>query len=459
MIDLPADCPLPVDGFPADFIWGAATSAYQIEGAPTADGAGLSIWDVFAATPGNIADGTDGRVACDHYHRYREDVALLKALSVGAYRFSIAWTRVLPAGVGAVNSAGLDFYDRLVDELLAAGIQPYATLYHWDLPWELETRGGWLNPDIASWFAEYAAATADRLGDRVRHWFTLNEPWVVSDPGHLRGVLAPGRHDLGSARAAANNLIRAHGSSLAALRSCGDFEVGLAVNLTPQHPATESAADREAAALNHAYINAQFLDPLLRGEHPPEMPRVYGATWQPLSADDLTAASAPIDFIGVNYYLREIVTADPSAGPFPWRTGPTPGAATTAMGWEIYPAGLREILLWLRERYGDRPLLITENGAAFDDPPPEGRSLVDRPRIDYLHAHLTAAQAAIAAGVDLRGYFLWSLLDNFEWQCGYAKRFGIVHVDLPTGERTPKASAAWYGRQIETARGRSIAPQ
>ncbi|MCA9235634.1 MAG: beta-glucosidase [Planctomycetales bacterium] len=448
--DAPADAAT-VDGFPPDFVWGAATSAYQIEGSPTADGAGLSIWDAFARTPGNIGDGTSGDVACDHYRRWREDVTLLKSLGVGAYRFSTAWTRVLPDGTGAVNDAGVAFYDRLVDELLATGITPYVTLYHWDLPLALDMRGGWLNPDSANWFADYVAVMVDRLGDRVRHWFTLNEPWVVSDLGHLRGAMAPGRRDLHGTRSAANNLIRAHGAALAVLRAAGDHQVGLAVNLTPQHAATDSSADQTAARLAHSYINRQFLDPIFLGRHPDDMPTVYGDAWQSLSDAELEAASQPIDLLGVNYYLRDVVRHAPDGPALPFRGGPLPGRPTTAMGWEIYPDGLREILHWLRDSYGNVPLMITENGAAFDDPPPVQGSVPDARRIAYLHDHLSVSRQAIDEGVNLRGYFVWSLLDNFEWQFGYAKRFGLVGVDFETGDRRIKASGQWYRRQIAGA--------
>ncbi|MBX3432936.1 MAG: beta-glucosidase [Pirellulales bacterium] len=444
--------------FPADFVWGAATSAYQIEGSPDADGAGLSIWDAFARAPGNIAANDNGDVACDHYRRWRDDVALMSDLGLQAYRFSVAWSRVLPAGTGRVNAAGLDFYDRLVDELVARGIAPYVTLYHWDLPAALDARGGWLNPDSAEWFAEYATVVADRLGDRVASWATLNEPWVAAHCGYLVGEHAPGRRSRHDACQAANNLIRAHAAGLAALRSRGVPSAGIVVNLTPQHPASDSPADEHAARLAHSYINRQFLDPILLGSHPEEMATLYGDAWRPLSAADLAAASRPVDFVGVNYYLREVVEADPAATPFGVKVVRQLGRPYSEMGWEIYPDGLREILVWVRDRYGDMPLAITENGVALVDPPVVDGTVADGPRIDYLRAHLAAAAEALATGVDLRGYFLWSLLDNFEWAHGYGKRFGMVHVDPTTGRRTPKTSAWWYRGQIEASASAKARP-
>ncbi|RIK73735.1 MAG: beta-glucosidase [Planctomycetota bacterium] len=444
-----SELPPAVEGFPHNFVWGVATSAYQIEGSPEADGKGLSIWDAFSRMPGNIAGNHNGDVACDHYRRWREDVALMRQLGVRAYRFSIAWSRVLPEGTGRVNRRGLDFYDELVDELLSQNIQPYATLYHWDMPWALDARGGWLNRDCAGWFAEYAEAAGRRLADRVRHWITLNEPWVVADQGHLRGALAPGRRSKYDARAAANNQLRAHGAAVAALRTAGPMQLGVAVNLTPQHPASDSPADRNAARLAHAYVNRQFLDPILLGRHPDEMAELYGPAWRPLDDADLAAVRQPIDFVGVNYYLREVVQADAAATPFPFRTVKQAGRPHTAMGWEVYPAGLTEILQWVHREYGAVPLYITENGVALDDMEPGGDLAADPDRVAYLRDHLESALAAMRAGVDLRGYFLWSLLDNFEWQFGYGKRFGVVYVDFASGRRTLKASARWYRRQIE----------
>lgn len=449
----PRALPPTVAGFPQEFVWGVATSAYQIEGSPQADGAGLSIWDAFARMPGNIAGDHNGDVACDHYRRWREDVALMQELGVRAYRFSIAWSRVTPGGVGAVNERGLEFYDRLVDELLRRGIQPFATLYHWDMPWALDARGGWLNRDSAAWFAEYADVVGRKLADRVRHWITLNEPWVVADQGHLRGALAPGRRSLYDACAAANNQLRAHGSALAALRAIGSLQAGIAVNLTPQHAASDAAEDKQAARLAHAYVNRQYLDPVLLGRHPEEMAELYGDAWQPLDQADLAAVTQPIDFVGVNYYLREVVRADADAAPFRYRAVKQQGRPHTAMGWEVYPDGMREILEWLRETYGNLPLYITENGMALDDAAPvEG--LVDDPeRIAYVRDHLRATRAAMEAGVDVRGYFLWSLFDNFEWQFGYGKRFGLVRVDFDTCARTLKATAHWYRRQMTQSAG------
>ncbi len=436
--------------FPKDFLWGAATSAYQIEGSPLADGAGESIWHRFSHMPGKIADGTNGDIACDHYRRIGEDVRLMRDLGLRAYRFSISWPRVLPAGTGKINQQGLDFYSRLVDELLEFNIQPSLTLYHWDLPAALEGRGGWANPQIADWFAEYARTMHRALGDRVRMWTTINEPWVVMDQGYVEGRHAPGRRDLAEAAVVSKNLLRAHGAAAAALRAEGAQQVGTVVNLVPIMAASDSAADRAAAGRLDAYLNRHFLDPPLLGQVPPELADIFGPAWRDWTDDELRQVRQPIDFIGINYYLRLVVKDDPSAGAARARAVPQKNCPYTAMEWEIYPQGLTDTLVWLRERYGDLPLYITENGAAFDDLW-DGSALVDDPqRVEYLRSHLRAARDAIAAGVNLRGYFVWSLLDNFEWQCGYSRRFGIVYVDFATQRRVPKASSGFYSDVICT---------
>lgn len=438
-------------GFPPGFLWGAATSAYQIEGSPLADGAGPSIWHRFVHSPGLTASGDTGDVACDHYRRYASDVQLMAELGLTAYRFSIAWARVLPAGRGAVNPAGLGFYDRLVDALLAKGIQPVATLYHWDLPAALDDRGGWLNPDVADWFADYAATVVRALGDRVALWATLNEPWVVADGGYLHGALAPGHRNLFEAPLVSHNLLRAHGRAVEACRAEGATRVGVVVNLEPKYPASDSAADLAATRRADAYMNRQYLDPIFLGRYPEEMPEIFGPAWPDFPAADLDLIRRPIDFLGVNYYTRSVTRHDDRA--LPVRAGAVrqPHHPYTETGWEVYPPALTRVLLWVKERYGNPPVYITENGAAFYDPPKPLAGAVEDPlRVHYLREHLRAAHRALRQGVDLRGYFAWSLLDNLEWSLGYSKRFGIVHVDFETQQRTPKASARFYARVIRT---------
>jgi beta-glucosidase len=441
----------PTTRFPDRFLWGAATSAYQIEGSPLADGAGASIWHRFAHTPGMVHDGDTGDVACDHYRRAADDVALMRALGLTAYRLSIAWGRILPTGRGRVNPPGLAFYERLVDALLASNIQPVITLYHWDLPAALEDRGGWLNPDSAAWFAEYTDVVVRALDDRVRMWVTLNEPWVVADGGYVRGVLAPGQRNLAAAARVAHHLMRAHAAAVDAYRASGRHHIGLVVNLEPQTAASDDPRDRAAAARADAYINRQFLDPVLLGVSPDALRAVYGDAWSDVARADMDAIRRPGDFLGVNYYSRSVVRDDPGTLPVRAARVAQPESTHTDMGWEVYPAGLTDILRWVRDRYGPVPLYVTENGAAFSDPASvDGTLLEDPQRVAYFRSHLQAARAALAAGVDLRGYFAWSLLDNFEWNYGYAKRFGIVHVDRSTQRRTLKASARFYSDVIRT---------
>ncbi|MEX2308869.1 MAG: GH1 family beta-glucosidase [Pirellulales bacterium] len=453
--------------FPADFVWGAATSAYQIEGSPLADGAGESIWHRFSHTPGKIADGSHGDFACDHYRRFREDVRLMRELGIRAYRFSTSWSRVLPEGTGRVNHAGIDFYSRLVDTLLEHDIQPMLTLYHWDLPAALEDRGGWADPRSADWFAEYAQLMYQPLADRVPMWATINEPWVVVDGGYVTGQHAPGRRDWAEAAAVAKNLLRAHAAAVDAYRAQWNQQIGLVVNLVPIHPASDSDADHQAARRLDAYLNRQFLDPAMLGEVPSELPEMFGRAWNvgrtimsvnnskdghdcPSYEDELHQVRQPLDFVGVNYYLRLVVCDDAAAGPARARIVPQPDAPHTAMEWEIDPHGLVETLQWVANRYGQVPLYITENGAAFDDILQPNGAVHDTQRVQYLIDHLRAAKQAIAAGVNLRGYFVWSLLDNFEWACGYSKRFGIIHVDFATQRRVPKSSAQFYSKVIRT---------
>jgi beta-glucosidase len=437
--------------FPEGFLWGAATSAYQIEGSPLADGAGPSIWHRFSRTPGRVRDGDTGDVACDHYNRWRDDVTLMRALGLRAYRFSVSWSRVLPAGRGAVNEKGLDFYRRLVDALHEAGIRPMATLYHWDLPAALDDRGGWTNPDVAGWFADYARVCFRSLGDRVDLWTTLNEPWVVADGGYLTGVLAPGIASPYAAPRASKNLLLAHAAGVAAFRAEAKGEIGLVVNLEPKYPASDRPEDLSAVARADAYMNRQYLDPSLLGKVPEGLAEIFGEAWEGPTDAELAAMRTRVDFVGVNYYTRAVVHDDPRS--FPVMEGRTlqRNATYTETGWEVYPDGLYDVLTWVRRRYGDVPLYVTENGAAFYDPPTvDVPILADPLRVGYLGAHLRAVRRAVADGVDVRGYFVWSLLDNLEWAYGFRKRFGIVHVDFATQKRTLKASARFYADVIRT---------
>ena len=440
--------------FPAGFLWGAATSAFQIEGSPLADGAGESNWHRFAHIPGRITNGDTGDVASDHYRRAAADVTLMRDLGLNAYRFSVSWSRILPEGRGAPNAKGIGFYDRLVDTLLAAGIQPALTLFHWDLPAALEDQGGWLNRDIAGWFAEYANVVARALGNRVSLWATLNEPWVVSDAGYLHGVHPPGHHSATEVPWASHNLLRAHGAGVRAVRAEGPARVGLVVNLEPKYPASERPADLAATARAEAYMNRQFLDPVLLGAYPELLAEVFGADWPAFPPDDLALIGESIDFLGINYYTRAVTEDAPRSPPVRAGRKRQDGNLHTALDWEVYAQALTEVLVWVRDRYGPIPLYITENGAAFEEPPTASGPVVDDPlRVAYLRDHLRAAHAALAKGVDLRGYFAWSLLDNFEWAEGFSKRFGLYHVDFATQQRTPKASARFYRAVIDSNGG------
>lgn len=440
--------------FPENFLWGCATSAYQIEGSPLADGAGPSIWQRFLHTPGLTPTGDTGDIACDHYRRYADDVALMRTLGMQAYRFSIAWSRILPAGKGPVNAAGLDFYDRLVDTLLAHRIAPIATLFHWDLPAALDDQGGWLNRDIAGWFADYAEIMFRRLDDRVSRWATLNEPWVVADGGYLHGALAPGHRNRFEAPIASHHMMLAHGAAVQVYRAVGRHQIGLVVNLEPQTPASQDPADVAAANRFDAYMNRQYLDPALLGRYPEEMTEIFGEAWPSWPDHDLALIRQPIDFIGVNYYTRGVRRHDPNAWPLRAAVVKQPQSTYTETAWEVRPSAFTDILVWVRERYGNLPIYVTENGAAFYDPPVADHGRVHDPlRVSYLREHLLAAHAAIARGVDLRGYMVWSLLDNLEWSLGFSKRFGIVHVDFATQQRTPKDSARYYARVIASHGG------
>ncbi len=430
-------------------MWGAATSAYQIEGAWDEDGKGESIWDRFCHTPGRIANGDTGDVACDHYRRWPEDVGLMTGLGLKAYRFSISWPRLLPEGRGRVNPAGLDFYSMLVDALLEAAIEPFVTLYHWDLPQALQDQGGWPARVTAEAFVEYADLVTHSLGDRVKHWITLNEPFVSAIVGHLEGRHAPGHCDLGEALAAAHHLLLAHGWAVPVIRrNSTEAHVGIALNLSGQTPASLSAADRAAAWEGDGVVNRWFLDPISARGYPADIVAHYGQPMDFVQPGDMEAIAVPLDFFGVNYYTRAIVRSTKIAEADNAPRTVFPNSDQTEMGWEVHPEGLYDLVGRLHFDYRFPALYVTENGAAYPDRiGPDGR--VDDPlRIAYLKEHLTAAARAIAAGVPLRGYFAWSLLDNFEWAHGYSKRFGLVYVEYPTQRRLLKSSAHWYGRVI-----------
>lgn len=434
--------------FPAGFVWGTATAAYQIEGAAREDGRGESIWDRFSHTPGITANGDTGDVACDHYHRWPEDIALMRQLGVDAYRLSIAWPRIVPAGTGRVNEPGLAFYDRLIDGLLEAGITPWVTLYHWDLPQPLEAAGGWPNRATAEAFAAYAGIVARRLGDRVRHWITLNEPWCSSILGYLRGEHAPGRRDLTAGLAASHTLLLGHGLAVPIIRSHSPgARVGITLNPVPVYPAGEDPLDLEAARRYDGHHNRWFLDPLYGRGYPTDMLALYGAAAPAVPAEDLETIAAPTDFLGVNYYSPHYARHAPDRPPL-FADSPRREGEHTAMGWLVEPRGLTDLLRRLAADYPVGEIYITENGAAYADPPPADGQVPDLARTRYYAGHLAACLDAIAEGVPLRGYFAWSLLDNFEWADGYTKRFGLTYVDFATQRRTLKASGHWYGAAV-----------
>ncbi|MCA9875706.1 MAG: beta-glucosidase [Anaerolineales bacterium] len=435
--------------FPQDFVWGTATSSYQIEGAWQADGKGESIWDRFTHSPGNIKNGDTGDVACDHYHRWSEDVRLMAELGVQAYRFSIAWPRILPDGRSPLNQAGLDFYSRLVDDLLAAGIVPYVTLYHWDMPQALEDAGGWPVRATAEAFVEYADAVSRHLGDRVKNWITLNEPWVSAFMGYEMGVHAPGRRDTAAAVRAAHHLLLAHGWSVPVIRqNSPDAKVGITLNLTVAQPASASEADRRAAQHLDGYINRWFLDPLYGRSYPEDLSARFEQHFPQgldhLLIGDLSAIAAPTDFLGVNYYTRFIVRDEKAADNLPPEIIPAPKEEHTEMGWEVYPEGLYILLSKLYGEYRIPSIYVTENGCSYSDGPDENGRVRDARRLSYLHDHFLAAHRAIQEGVPLSGYFVWSFIDNFEWAEGYSQRFGLVWVDYQTQKRILKDSALWY---------------
>ncbi len=439
--------------FPAKFTWGVATASYQIEGAAQDDGRLPSIWDTFSHTPGKVLNGDTGDQACDHYHRWREDVGLLRELGVGAYRFSIAWPRILPTGRGRVNVAGLDWYERLVDALLEGGIEPWVTLYHWDLPQPLEDAGGWPERTTADAFAEFAEAIGRRLGDRVAAWSTLNEPWCSAFLGYQLGIHAPGKTDLGQGFRAAHTLLLAHARAVNVLRSVSPgARVGIVLNPSPVEPASNTDADVAAARLADAYFNRWFLDPLFGRGYPADLLAVLGATFQAPPEAELREIAAPIDFLGVNYYRPTIVRASGSNGALGFNSVQPADEPVTEMQWVVRPSGLRDLLLRIHRDYPVREMAITENGAAYPDPPPVGGRVHDPERTRYLAGHIAAVGEAITAGAPVTGYFVWSFLDNFEWAQGYLNRFGLVYVDYASQQRTLKDSGRWYQRLIASHR-------
>jgi beta-glucosidase len=449
-VNLPID---PLHRFPDGFVWGVATSSFQIEGAARTDGKGPSIWDRFCEQPGAIADGSNGDVACDHYQRLHEDLDLIAELGVGAYRFSVSWPRVQPAGQGAWNEAGLDFYERLVDGLLARGIKPYLTLNHWDLPLALQQSGGWAARDTVHRFVDYALGMHARLGERVAAITTHNEPWVIATMGHEWGVFAPGVKHRATAVQVSHHLLLSHGVALQALRQAGcRAQLGIVLNLAPVHAATGTPADLAKARLDDGRLVRWYMDPLFHGRYPDDVLGALGADAPQVEPGDMAAIATPMDFLGINYYSRSVSSADGS-----WQAGGS-GLALTDMGWEIYPSGLTELLLRLHRDWRVPPLYIKENGAAFRDEVAADGHVHDGERVAYLAAHIAAVGQALAQGVPMAGYMVWSLLDNFEWASGYAKRFGIVHVDYATQRRTPKDSARWYREFLRRQRRAHAVP-
>jgi beta-glucosidase len=433
------------EGFPKDFIWGAATSAYQIEGAPLADGAGPSIWHRFSHTPGRTLAGAAADVACDHYHRWAEDVDLMRELGLKSYRMSLSWSRLMPDGRGAVNPKGIDFYSKLIDRLLEAGITPMVTLYHWDLPAALDDLGGWLNPDIRWWFADYARVAFEALGDRVPYWATINEPWVVAHDGYWTGCNAPGHRNAYELPRASHHVLCAHGAAVQVYRTGWKRQIGLVANLEPKDPVSQLPIDIAAVDRADIYFNRQYLDPVFLGRYPEGLAQLMGEAWPAHAPEDLELIRQPIDFLGINYYSRKVVRHDESVWPDRAQPVSVPGATYTETGWEIFPEGLTRILCWVKERYGDVPLFVTENGAAIADPAAAADGIVHDPvRVQYLTDHIGAVREAMKRGVDVRGYYVWSLMDNLEWSNGFTKRFGLVAVDFETLRRTPKASALYY---------------
>jgi beta-glucosidase len=435
--------------FPPNFIWGAATSAYQIEGAWNEDGRGLSIWDTFCHTAGKINQNETGDVASDHYHRWREDVQVMANLGLKAYRFSIAWPRILPQGKGAVNPPGLDFYDRLVDALLERNIQPFPTLFHWDLPQALQDEGGWANRETAYHFAEYARVVAERLGDRIPYWITHNEPFVAALMGHFTGELAPGIQDLGIALKAMHHLLLSHGLAVSALRASVSrpTNIGITLNLTTSQPASDSEADRQAAWRFDGIHNRMFLDPVLRGSYPQDIVEMVSRLFPAIPSGDMQIISEPLDFLGMNYYTRNVIRHDPGFPLVQFSEVHMPGNEYSQM-WEIYPGGIYEVLMRVWNDYHPTNILVTENGCPMPDGIDYDRRVRDYRRIRYLRDHIAQCHRAYNDGVPLRGYFVWSLGDNFEWAYGYSMRFGLTYIDYKTQERIIKESGRWYAQVI-----------
>ncbi len=443
--------------FPKDFVWGAATASYQIEGTTTSEGCGESIWHRFSHTPGKTRNGDHGDIACDHYHRYPEDVQIMSETGLDGYRFSISWPRVIPKGKGDVNPLGLDFYDRLVDELLKSNIKPFVTLFHWDYPQALQDEGGWANPDSVKWFADYVDVVTRRLGNRVKNWITHNEPWVYSMIGHFYGQHAPGIMDIPIAYKTAHHLLLAHGEAMPIIReNSEDCHAGITLYTLYAEPATDSENDKKAALRHDGFINRWFLDPIFKGQYPADMVEALGENLKDINLDAIKDASEPIDFLGMNYYTRNKVTWMPELLPLQYLPAPLGNVETTAMGWEIYPEGLTKLLVRIHQEYHPKAIYITENGAAFDDPPSGGLIVDDPLREDYLIDHFAAAESAIDQGVPLKGFFVWSLMDNFEWAEGFSKRFGLYYVNYENQARIPKRSAQYYKRKIATEKARAI---
>ncbi len=442
--------------FPDDFTWGVATSAFQIEGATLEGGRGRSIWDTFCATPGKVEGGANADVACDHYHLWPQDLDLMRSLGLDAYRFSIAWPRVQPSGRGPANAAGLDFYERLVDGMLQRGLAPHATLYHWDLPQALEDLGGWRNRDTAYAFAEYAALVAERLGDRVTSYATLNEPWCSAYLGYGAGNHAPGVRDWRAHLQAAHHLLLAHGLAMPELRRFAPAtEAGIVLNLYPSYPGSDDPEDVAAAHLYDGFFNRWYLDPLFHGRYPDDMWQGYGADAPKVHDGDLAIIAAPNDFLGVNYYSRAVLVHAPQS-PYPHVDHLPVEGERTAMDWEVYPKGLTDLLLRLHRDYAPPKLYITENGAAYPDIPGPTGMVNDQARLSYIKRHIEAVAEACAGGAPVKGYFAWSFMDNFEWAYGYTQRFGIVHVSYGTQQRQPKASALWYADFIRQQRAVAV---
>lgn len=438
--------------FPQGFVWGSATASYQIEGAAREDGRGESIWDRYCAVPGNVLGGDTGDVACDHYHRYKEDVALMKRMGLKAYRFSVAWPRVLPQGRGAVNEKGLQFYSDLVDELLAAGIEPYVTLYHWDLPQALQDLGGWANPEMPQYFLAYSKVVFDRLGDRVKHWITLNEPYCAAFLGNSEGRQAPGLHDFSTAVRVAYHLYVGHGLVVRHFRESGRAgEIGITLNLMGRLPYSGSEADKAAARRADGYLNRWFADPILKGSYPADMVALYrekGVVLPEFRPEDLALMSQKLDFVGLNYYNDFYVKADESKWPLGFVLENPKDLPVTDRDWPVTERGFTDMLLRMKNEYGVENIYVTENGASYHDVVTLDGTVDDGPRRDYLRRHILAMHDAIGQGAPVRGYFLWSLYDNFEWGFGYSSRFGIVFVDFATQRRTVKESGHWYSRVI-----------